>query len=111
NAVTKSGTNNFHGSLFEFLRNGSLNARNTFALKNDGLKRNQFGGTIGGPAIHNKLFFFGGHQTTITRAQPSTALSNIPTAAMLAGDWTAFASAACQGTNRTLSAPFVNNRI
>jgi hypothetical protein len=58
NAVTKSGTNNFHGSVFEFLRNGSLNARNAFDVRNDGLKRNQFGGTIGGPIIRNKLFFF-----------------------------------------------------
>ena len=111
NAVTKSGTNEFHGSLFEFLRNGSLNARNTFALTNDGLKRNQFGGTIGGPIVQNKLFFFGGHQATILRAAPSTSTSYIPTAAMLSGDWTAFASAACQGTNRTLGTPFVGNRI
>jgi hypothetical protein len=62
NAVTKSGTNEFHGSLFEFLRNGSMNARNAFALDNDGLKRNQFGGTIGGPILRSKLFFFGAHQ-------------------------------------------------
>ena len=61
NAVTKSGTNDLHGSLFEFLRNGSLNARNAFALTNDGLKRNQFGGTLGGPVVRNKLFFFGGY--------------------------------------------------
>src|SRR5262249_45907898 len=111
NAVTKSGTNDFHGSLFEFLRNGSLNARNTFALANDGLKRNQFGGTIGWPIVRNKLFFFGGHQTTLLRAQPSTALSYIPTPAMIAGDWTAFASAVCQGRNINLGAPFDGNRI
>src|SRR5688572_9777843 len=71
NAVTKSGTNDLHGSLFEFLRNGSLNARNAFALTNDGLKRNQFGGTLGGPIIRNKLFFFGGYQGTIVRSAPS----------------------------------------
>jgi len=55
NAVTKAGTNDLHGDVFEFLRNGALNARNAFALTNDGLKRNQFGGTVGGPIIHNKL--------------------------------------------------------
>src|SRR6202023_4081849 len=48
NAVTKSGTNDWHGSLFEFLRNGNLNARNFFAPVHDSLKRNQFGGTFGG---------------------------------------------------------------
>ena len=111
NAITKSGTNEFHGSLFEFLRNGSLNARNAFAVSNDGLKRNQFGGTIGGPVMRNKLFFFGGHQTTLLRARPSTARQWIPTPQMIAGDFTTFASAACQGRNITLRAPFVNNRI
>ena len=51
NAVTKSGTNEFHGNLFEFLRNGSLNARDFFAVKRDTLKRNQFGGVLGGPIV------------------------------------------------------------
>src|SRR5712691_11949419 len=50
-AVTKSGTNQFHGTLFEFLRNGDLNARNDFAAVRDGLKRNQFGGVVGGPVV------------------------------------------------------------
>ncbi len=64
NAVTKSGTNEIHGDVFEFLRNGRLNARNAYALQRDDLRRNQFGGTVGGPIVKNKLFFFGGHQTT-----------------------------------------------
>jgi hypothetical protein len=54
NAVTKSGTNDWHGNLFEFIRNGDVNARNYFAATHDSLKRNQFGGTI----ITDKLFFF-----------------------------------------------------
>ena len=111
NAVTKSGTNDFHGSLFEFLRNGSLNARNAFAVANDGLKRNQFGGTIGGPIARNRLFFFAGHQTTLSRAAPSTARQYVPTDQMIAGDFTTFASAACQGRDISLRSPFVNNRI
>ena len=112
NAVTKSGTNEFHGDLFWFLRNGELNARNTFALKNDGLKRNQFGGTLGGPIVRNKVFFFGGHQTTTERAAPSTARQFIPSAKMLAGDFTDFAAPACNGGRQlTLAAPYVNNRI
>ena len=60
--VTKSGTNEFHGDLFEFVRNGMFNARNAFATKRDTIKRNQFGGTIGGPIMRNKLFFFAGYQ-------------------------------------------------
>src|ERR1051325_3868911 len=51
NAVTKSGTNDFHGDLFEFVRNGAMNARNTFALQRDPLKRNQYGGVLGGPEL------------------------------------------------------------
>jgi len=58
NAVTKSGSNQFHGDAFEFVRNKVFNARNAFALTRDGLKRNQFGGTMGGPIVKNKLFFF-----------------------------------------------------
>ena len=55
---TKSGTNQFHGSLFEYVRNQIFNARNYFATSRDSLKRNQFGGTVGGPILKNRLFFF-----------------------------------------------------
>ncbi len=110
-AVTKSGTNEFHGSLFEFVRNGALNARNAFALDDDGIKRNQFGGTVGGPIMRNRLFFFGGHQTTIERARPSEQRKFIPTAEMLAGDFTRVASTECRTRAVTLKTPFVNNRI
>src|SRR5206468_10591420 len=105
-AMTKSGTNNFHGSAFEFLRNGSMNARNAFDVNNDGLKRNQFGGTIGGPIVHNKLLFFAAHQHTTARSRPSASRAYIPTAAMLAGDFTAITSPACNnGKQITLGAP------
>jgi hypothetical protein len=107
--VTKSGTNEWHGDLFEFVRNGKFNARNVFATKRDTLKRNQFGGTIGGAIKQNKLFFFTGYQGTTTRQDPSATQSFIPTAAILAGDWTVFASPTCNnGVQRTLRAPFVN---
>jgi hypothetical protein len=112
NAVTKSGTNEYHGDLFEFVRNYKFNARNFFALKRDSLKRNQYGGTLGGPIVKNKLFFFGGYQGTKTRSDPGTTLSFVPTVAVLAGDFTAFASPACNaGRQIALRAPFVNNRI
>jgi hypothetical protein len=109
--VTKSGSNQFHGNAFEFVRNGKFNARNAFALARDTIKRNQFGGTLGGPILQNKLFFFGAYQGTTIRQAPSDQLAVVPTAQMLAGDFTAFASAACNsGQARTLQAPFVNNR-
>src|SRR5712692_9258827 len=112
NVVTKSGSNQFHGSLFEFVRNRIFNARNTFAIERDGLKRNQFGGVIGGPIVQNKLFFFGGLQTTLQRSDPKGNTTFIPTPQMLSGDWTTYTSAACQsGGAITLKAPFVNNRI
>src|SRR2546422_1453892 len=107
NVVTKSGSNEFHGSLFEFVRNRIFNARNTFATERDGLKRNQFGGVIGGPIVQNKLFFFGGLQTTLQRSDPKGNTTFAPTPQMLAGNWRTYASAACQsGGAVTLRAPF-----
>jgi hypothetical protein len=113
NAITKSGTNAFHGGLFEFVRNEIFNARNTFAATRDPLKRNQFGGTIGGPILQNKLFFFTGLQMTTMRAAPSQNFGYVPTPEMMSGDFTTFASTACQPAARTLPAAlgFSNNRI
>src|SRR5450759_97515 len=65
NVVTRSGSNQLHGSMFEFLRNGAMNARNFFAAQSDNLKRNQFGGTVGGPIVRNRLFWFASYQGTI----------------------------------------------
>src|ERR1700757_5019519 len=96
NGVTKSGSNEFHGSLFEFVRNRIFNARNTFATERDGLKRNQFGGVLGGPIVKNKLFFFGGMQTTLQRTDALGTIAYVPTPQMLSGDWTTYASAQCQ---------------
>src|SRR5213594_159071 len=84
NVITKSGTNNFHGDVFEFLRNSVFNARNFFApfnLKDNGrdqLKRNQFGGTVGGPIIHDKTFFFAGYQGTRFRNIGNASRSTLP---------------------------------
>ena len=112
NLVTKSGTNQFHGDAFEFVRNDLFNARNYFATTNSTLKRNQFGGTIGGPFVSNKLFFFGGYQGTTVRQDPSNARAFVPSPAMLAGDFTVVTSPQCRsGGQLTLKAPFVNNRI
>ena len=63
--VTKSGTNDFHGSAFEFLRNTDFDAtyfNKQAGIPRNNLKRNQFGGTFGGPIIKNRLFFFASYQ-------------------------------------------------
>jgi len=111
NAVTKSGTNSLHGDAFEFLRNGDMNARNFFAAARDTLKRNQFGGTLGGPILKDKLFFFGGYQGTTIRQTPISTTAFVATPAMFNGDFTTFASPACQGRQVNLGAPFVNNKV
>ena len=112
NAVTISGTNEYHGDAFEFVRNTDFNGRDFLALKGDGVKRNQFGGTIGGPIKKNKLFFFAGYQQTLLRSAPANAVAYLPTQAMLAGDFTVAASPACNSNRQiTLKAPFVNNMV
>lgn len=89
NLVTKSGTNDTHGDLFEFVRNGDLNARNFFAPTQDTLKRNQYGGSIGGPIIKNKLFYFGTYQGTKIRSAAQGNIAFVPTAAERTGDFSA----------------------
>lgn len=118
NVVTKSGSNALHGNLFEFLRNGNLNARNYFAASHDTLKRNQFGGTLGGKIIRDKLFFFGGYQGTRNRQNPPQTINFVPTAAAVSGDFSTLDSAGCVSTGvaRTLvdpvtRQPFAGNQI
>src|SRR5256712_8064556 len=91
NVITKSGTNRFHGDVFEFVRNAVFNARGFFApftLPNgqptkdkgrDQIKRNEFGGTVGGPIIHDKTFFFAGYQGTRFRNIGNASRSTLPT--------------------------------
>ena len=101
NAVTKSGTNQWHGDAFEFLRNGDVNAINYFAPRQDSLKRNQFGGTLGGRLIRDKLFFFAGFQQSYIRQDPSSSTAYVPTAAALAGDFSVLDGAGCQAKGLT----------
>jgi hypothetical protein len=113
NVVTKSGTNQIHGSLFEFVRNGNVNARNFFAPTHDSLRRNQFGYTAGVPILKDKLFFFNGLQSTRTRTAPPTTLSYVNTQASLNGDFSALESAGCQASKRavTLIDPASSNNL
>jgi hypothetical protein len=87
NAVTNSGTNQWHGTAFEFLRNNIINANNFFSTAKDTLKRSQFGGTLGGKIITDKMFFFGGYQGTRNRQVGNATGYCIPTPAELAGDF------------------------
>jgi hypothetical protein len=106
NIVTKSGANSLHGDLFEFLRNGDLNARTSGTLVRDTLKRSQFGGVAGGRIIKDKLFFFGGYQGTRQRSDPAANTAYVPTAATLQGDFSvvdgARANGGCLATARPL---------
>jgi hypothetical protein len=87
---TKTGTNEFHGSLFEFLQNNITNARNPFSEPNGPppLRWNQFGGSLGGPIKKNKLFVFGDYQGTRRRTGGS-GVTTVPTAAERNGDFSA----------------------
>jgi hypothetical protein len=109
NAVMKSGTNTFHGDAFEFIRNSDVNSRDFFAKTRDGLKRNQFGGILGGPIKKDKLFFFMGYQGTFVRQDPVQAPVTVPTPQMLQGDFTGLEAASCPGGGKTLKAPFGTN--
>ena len=100
---TRNGTNNFHGGIFEFLRNNDLNAANYFTHNVDSLKRNQFGGYLGGPIFKDKLFFFANYQGTRATTAAESNTSYTPTQAMLNGDFSAVPIA--------LTGGFVNNRI
>ena len=106
--VTKSGTNEFHGSAFGFVRNGVFNARNFFAARRDSLKRSQAGGTLGGPIVRDKLFFFGSYQGTWTRSDPQLTRQFLPTTAMRQGDFSSVTRAITDPQTRQ---PFPGNQI
>ena len=106
-AVTKSGTNQFHGDLFEYYRNDRFMARSYFAATKGSRTRQQFGGTFGGPIKKDKLFFFGALQYTKNKSAPTDNAVVVPTPAMLAGDFSEFVKVytdqanqrgGCQGT-------------
>ncbi len=84
NVVTKSGTNKYHGSAFEFIRNNYINASNFFSATKDTLHQNQYGGTFGGPILHDKLFAFGAYQRSDSSQAQTATTAFVPTAANLA---------------------------
>jgi len=91
NAITKSGTNGFHGDAFEFLRNDKLDARGFFDPERGVFRRNQFGYAAGGPAWKNKIFWFTDYQGTREAQGISSGLVPVPTVAERGGDFSAVA--------------------
>ena len=87
NVITKGGTNEYHGSLFEFLRNRSLNARNFFEPDTTPLVQNQYGGSFGGRVIRDKTFFFGSFQSFRRRTSGFKNNAMVPTEAERQGDF------------------------
>ena len=111
NVVLKSGTNDLHGSAYEFYRNGNLDAKNYFAPANEPAptyKRNQFGFSLGGPIRRDRVFFFADYEGTRSR-EGITRVTNVPTAAERSGDF----SQSLFGVpiNPLTGQPFANGRI
>ena len=108
NVSTKSGTNSFHGDSWDYIQNAALNA-NTFFNDYNGVAKgpysqNQFGGTVGGPIVHNRTFFFVAYENLLSNTS-STVQSVVPTAAMKAGDFSAATNGSYMAAaNRTMTA-------
>ncbi len=119
NATIKGGTNRLHGGLFEFVRNDIIDARNYFANpaeRKPELRRNQFGGTVGGPIVKSKAFLFGSWEQTRER-DGVTYVTTVPTTAMKTGDFSGQAAIFDPDTTKSLGGgvysrgAFANNRI
>lgn len=120
NLITRSGTNQLHGTLWEFFRNDALDANNYFALTKEPLKQNQFGGTMGGPIRKDKTFFFAFYEGFRNR-QGETELTTVPSAAERSGNFAelcpeGFTAGFCNNPNNQLfnvfaNAPYPNNQI
>jgi hypothetical protein len=103
NVVTRSGTNKYHGSAFEFIRNNYINASNFFSATKDTLHQNQFGGTFGGPILKDKLFAFAGYQRSVSNQSQAATQAFVPTAANLAGDWSVTDGPTCTSNKSTIA--------
>ena len=120
NIITRSGTNNFHGALWEFLRNDAVDARNYFQTQPLPLRQNQFGATIGGPIRKDKLFFFGYYEG-FRNLQGVTALTTVPSLQERTGNFAelcpeGFTHGFCNNPANQLfnvfaNAPYPNNQL
>ncbi len=100
NVVTRSGTNSFHGSAFEFIRNNFIDATNFYSTSKDTLHQNQYGGTFGGPIKRNKMFAFAGYQRTKADQSQASTEAFVPTAANLAGDFSVTDGPNCEASGK-----------
>jgi len=109
NVVTKSGTNHWHGNVFEFVRNTDFNAKNYFDIGDRGAyHQNQFGGTFGGPIVRDKIFFFADYQgNRLIQGKPQT-IPNAPSSQMESGDFTGIASSLTTATVSAANPPGPN---
>jgi Carboxypeptidase regulatory-like domain/TonB-dependent Receptor Plug Domain len=108
---TRSGTNSIHGSAYEYLRNTVLNARNYFQQTVPPFKLNQFGGTVGGPIIKDRTFFFFAAEDLQQRSSPNPISIQVPTAAELGGDFSGLLAKHIALFNPTTGAPYPGNII
>ncbi len=110
NMVTKSGTNQFHGGAYEFLRNDKLDGRNFFSPTRPPFRRNDFGGDIGGPVIKNKSFFFGSYEGIRVR-KGITQTGIVPTQAQRSGDFSSLLNQGIQIIDPLTGQSFTGNMI
>lgn len=108
NAVTKSGTNQFHGSAYEFLRNDALDSRTFFGISKGKLRRNQYGGSFGGPLVKNRFFFFGSYEGVKQRRGGTVSNLFVPTLAERSGN---FSETAQKPKDPLTNTPFPNAMI
>jgi Carboxypeptidase regulatory-like domain len=111
NVITKSGGNEIHGSLFEFLRNTDLDARGFFSPERSAFQQNQFGGTLGGPIRKNKVFFFADYQGQRTIQGIETGLVQVPSLANREGNFSDATNTLTGDVNGSYLAQTLTNRL
>ncbi len=104
--VSRAGTDSFHGSAFEFLRNDAFNAKDYFAQSVPSEKQNQFGGAVGGPILKRRLFFFGSFQRLVDHGSAESTEAQVPSAAERAGDFTGSSHILFNPTDPLTGLPF-----
>jgi hypothetical protein len=107
NVITKSGTNDFHGGAFEFLRNTDFDSRNFFSPERAVFQQNQVGGLFGGPIVKNKIFFYADYQGTLLKEGVDTGLITVPSLLNRGGNFSDVANA----LTGTVSGPYLANQL